>query len=435
MIAENRSFVLREAMVLDDSGSFSGPLDVSVQDGVISATGRNLPQRGGRDYDFRGLWLMPGMFDCHVHVVATSIDVMELLRTPLSERLLEAGSILEQMLKSGVTFARDAGGADAGIRRAVERGYVRGPRLQVAVAPISQTGGHFDGALAGPALDVSAGYQFPDYPGRPPILVDGVDDMRKAVRLRLRAGADWIKLTTTGGIMSAHGSGTSPELTFDEIAVAVAEAGRKGKHVMVHCFGGENLRNSVMAGVRSIEHGFFLNEADARLMAAHGTWLVPTLSALRDVTDWAAKGKLPPYAAQKIQDLGLEIGAAVRIAREYGVGIALGTDFISREQQGRNLGEIALAVDAGLSREEAFIAATRGGADLCGVADRYGMIRPGCVFDAIVLDDDPSDLAFARRGVVQGVFKTGVPVLPHERMAVRTQPPGGKERAGSTRAT
>ena len=413
------TFVLREAMVLDESGGFGGPLDVSVEDGIVARVGRNLQRGAGRDYDFRGLWVMPGMFDCHVHVVATSIDVMELLRTPLSERVLEAGSILERMLKSGVTFARDAGGADVGIRRAIERGYVKGPQLQVAVAPISQTGGHFDGALAGPALDVSAGYQFPDYPGRPPILVDGVDEMRKAVRLRLRAGADWIKLTTTGGIMSAHGSGTSPELTFDEIATAVAEAGRKGKGVMVHCFGGENLRNSVTAGVRSIEHGFFLTEADARLMAARGTWLVPTLSALRDVTDWAAEGKLPAYAAQKIKDLKLDLGAALRIARENGVKIALGTDFISRDQQGRNLGEIALAVDAGLSREEALLAATHGGAELCGVADRYGSIAAGYVFDAIAIDSDPTDLAFARRGEVQGVFKAGWPVLPHERLEVR----------------
>ena len=419
MSGQSSTFVLREAMVLDEAGGFTGPVDVSVENGIVTGVGRNLPRGAGRDHDFHGLWVMPGMFDCHVHVVATSIDVMELLRTPLSERILEAGSILERMLKSGVTFARDAGGADVGVRRAVERGYVKGPQLQVAVAPISQTGGHFDGALAGPALDVSAGYQFPDYPGRPPILVDGVDEMRKAVRLRLRAGADWIKLTTTGGIMSAHGSGTSPELTFDEIATAVAEAGRKGKGVMVHCFGGENLRNSVMAGVRSIEHGFFLTEADARLMAARGTWLVPTLSALRDVTDWAAEGKLPAYAAQKIKDLKLDLGAAVRIARENGVRIALGTDFISRDQQGRNLGEIALAADAGLSREEALLAATRGGAELCGVADRYGRIAAGYVFDAIAIDADPSDLAFARRGAVQGVFKAGMPVLPHERLEVR----------------
>ena len=409
-------YVLREAMVMDEEGGFRGPLDVSVQNGLVEAVGRNVGRGQRAEHDFRGQWLIPGMFDCHVHVVATSLDMMELVRTPLSERILEAGGILEQTLRSGVTFARDAGGADAGFRRAIEKGLVSGPRLQVAGAPISQTGGHFDGYLAGPAIDLSAGYQFPDYPGRPQILVDGPDEMRKAVRARLRAGADWIKLTTTGGIMSAHGSGTMPELTRDEIAVAVFEAGRKGKHVMTHCFGGEALHNSVLAGVRSIEHGIFLTEEDARLMAARGTWLVPTLSAFRDVWRWADEGKLPPYAAKKVKDLSLQFGQSVKIAHEYGVRIALGTDFISREQQGRNLGEIALAADAGLGPQKALLAATRNGAELCGVGASHGQIAPGFVFDAIVLDSDPSDLGFARQGTIQGLFKAGVPVIKHARI-------------------
>jgi imidazolonepropionase-like amidohydrolase len=410
------AFVLREAMILDQSGGFRGPCDVAVDDGVVVATGRNIARGSTHEYDFRGLWLMPGMFDCHVHVVATSLDTMELLRTPLSERVLEAGSILERILRAGVTYARDAGGADAGIKRAIDRGYVHGPHLQIAVTPISQTGGHFDGFIAGPGWDSSAGYQFPDFPGRPPILVDGVEEMRKAVRMRLRAGADWIKLTTTGGIMSAYGSGTSPELSYDEIATAVHEAGRKSKHVMVHCFGGPALTDSVLAGVRSIEHGFFLTEADARLMAARGCWLVPTLSILRDVRRWAEAGRLPLYAAKKIKDLGVQLGDSVKVAREYGVKIALGTDFISREQHGHNLGEIALAADAGLTPQEALLAATRNGADLLGVGDRYGRIEPGCVFDALVLDKDPSNLEFARTGSIAGVFKAGSPVVRHPRM-------------------
>jgi len=412
-----RSYVLREVMVLDEGGGFGGPCDVAVEGGIVAAVGRNLASAPSPAYDFRGLWLIPGMFDCHVHVVATSLDMMELLRTPLSERILEAGAILDRTLRSGVTFARDAGGADAGIKRAIDRGYASGPQLQVAVTPISQTGGHFDGFISGPAIDLSAGYQFPDYPGRPQILVDGVEEMRKAVRARLRSGADWIKLTTTGGIMSAHGSGTMPEFTRDEIAVAVFEAGRKGKHVMTHCFGGEALHNSVMAGVRSIEHGIFLTEQDARLMAARGTWLVPTLSALRDVWRWADEGRLPPYAARKVKELSLQFGQSVKIAHDYGVKIALGTDFISREQQGHNLGEIALAADAGLGPQKALLAATKDGAELCGVADRYGRIAPGFVFDAMVLDKDPSDLEFARQGSISGLFKSGAPVIWHPRMA------------------
>lgn len=409
-------FVLRGAMVLDQSGGFSGPCDIAVADGIVVATGRDLAHRSGQEHDFHGLWLMPGMFDCHVHVVATSLDTMELLRTPLSERVLEAGSILERILRAGVTYARDAGGADAGIKHAVDRGYVEGPRLQVAVTPISQTGGHFDGFLAGPGWDCTAGYQFPDLPGRPPVTVDGVEEMRKAVRMRLRAGADWIKLTTTGGIMSAHGSGTSPELTYDEIATAVHEAGRKDKHVMVHCFGGQALTDSVLAGVRSIEHGFFLTEADAHLMAARGCWLVPTLSALRDARRWAEEGRLPPYAAAKIKQLDVQLSESVKIAREHGVKIALGSDFISREQHGLNLGEIALAAAAGLTPQEALLAATRSGADLLGVGDRYGRIEPGYVFDAIVLDEDPSNLEFARTGSIAGVFKAGSAALVHPRM-------------------
>jgi imidazolonepropionase-like amidohydrolase len=403
-------------MVLDESGGFTGPCDVAVDDGVVVATGRNLARGSAQEYDFRGLWLMPGMFDCHVHVVATSLDTMELLRTPLSERVLEAGSILQRILRGGVTYARDAGGADSGFRRAVDRGYVRGPHLQVSVTPISQTGGHFDGFIAGPAWDSSAGYQFPDFPGRPPVLVDGTDEMRKAVRMRLRAGADWIKLTTTGGIMSAYGSGTSPEFGYDEIATAVHEAGRKGKHVMVHCFGGPALTDSVRAGARSIEHGFFLTEADAHLMAARGTWLVPTLSILSDVLKWAEEGRLPAYAAKKTRELGAQLGESVKVAREYGVKIALGTDFISREQHGHNLGEIALVADAGLTPQEALLAATRNGADLLRVGDRYGRIERGYVFDALVLDKDPSNLQFARTGSIAGVFKAGSPVVRHPRM-------------------
>jgi imidazolonepropionase-like amidohydrolase len=171
-----------------------------------------------------------------------------------------------------------------------------------------------------------------------------------------------------------------------------------------------------MAGVRSIEHGIFLTEEDARLMAARGTWLVPTLSALRDVWRWADEGRLPAYAAKKVKDLSFQFGESVKIAIEYGVKIALGTDFISREQQGRNLGEIALAADAGLGPQQALLAATRGGAELCGVADRYGRLAPGFVFDAIALDTDPSDLEFARKGSISGLFKSGTPVIRHERM-------------------
>ena len=297
--------------MLDEGGGFTGPLDIAVDNGVVTQVGRDL-RSDAQSYDFRGLWVMPGMVDCHLHAIATSLDTMEMLRTPLSERVLDAAGILRRSLEAGVTFARDAGGIDAGVRNAVQRGHVPGPGLQVAVGALSQTGGHFDGFLAGPAVPLTTGYQVPDYPGRPPLVVDGPDEVRHAVRLLLRAGADWIKLCTTGGIMS--GTGAAPQFTGDEIMTAVSEARRRGKPAMVHCFGGEGLRHSLEAGVRSIDHGLLLTEEDARLMAAGGCWLVPTLTILSDTA----------VAIADAQQLGAISGRRQqrRLGAETGVGDA-----------------------------------------------------------------------------------------------------------------
>ncbi len=185
---------------------------------------------------------------------------------------------------------------------------------------------------------------------------------------------------------------------------------------MVHCYGGEGLRHSVEAGVRSIDHGVFMTEEDAALMKAHDCWLVPTVTIQRDIKQWAAEGKLGPAAAGKVAEIEPVFGRSVQIARAAGVKIALGTDFISREQHGTNLREIAAVADAGLGVEGALLAASRNGAELLAIGDRHGRVAPGYVFDAIVLDEDPSDLAFARIGKVGGVFKAGQAVVPHPRL-------------------
>ena len=411
------SFVLRGANALDESGGFTGPLDVAVAEGRVTAVEPNASLADAPSVDFSGLWVMPGVFDCHDHVALSSLDAMELLRTPVTQWTLEAAQNLRRTLEGGVTFVRDAAGADAGMRESIERGYVQGPRLQVSVVAVSQTGGHIDGFLPGPGAEISADYVIPDYPGRPPYRVDGVDEMRRAVRAILRSQANWIKLCTTGGVLSAHDEGEVAEFTLEEIQVAVFEANRKAKGVMVHAFGGDGLDNAVQAGVQSIEHGVFLTDDQADRMAAAGCWLVPTLAILRDVIQWAEAGLVPPYAIRKALDLKPKIGSAVRIAREHGVKIALGTDYVSREQHGRNVEEIALLREAGLTPEEALLAATSRGAELCGVAQDYGRIAPGYVFDAIVLDEDPSDLGlFTRPDCVKGVFKGGVPVVTHPRI-------------------
>jgi len=404
------SFVLREAMVLDEAGGFTGPLDVHVRDGRVVVVGRDVAA-DAPSIDCSGLWLLPGMFDCHDHVAFSTVDMLELLQTPVSMWALEAGRNARLTLEAGVTFVRDLSGADRGLRDAIATGIVAGPTLQISVVLICQTGGHGDGYFGGAGLEMTYA---PDYPGRPPYLADGPETMRRIVRATLRAGADWIKLATTGGLVSEHDEPLVPELTPEEIAVAVFEARRKGKHVSAHAYGGEGLTNAVEAGVRSIEHGGFLTEEQAVAMAERGCFLVPTLSAMRDCLKWAEAGALTPTQCRKILDFGLDIGECVRIAKEYGVPLACGTDYIKRDQHGGNLEELTLMRQAGLTVEETLVAATSGGAELCGVGRERGRIAEGYVFDAMMLDADPGDLS---RIAVTGVFQAGRAVVMHPRVA------------------
>ena len=404
---------------LDHGGGFTGPVEVSVVDGLITGVGRGL--RPGRDQprlDGHGLWLLPGIFDCHLHAGLASFDQLELMRTPISRRVLETAHTLRRTLAAGVTFVRDAGIADAGVRDAVAAGLVPGPEIQVSVVALGTTGGHGDGFLAGPGVDCPVDYTLPDYPGRPSYLADGPDEFRTAVRRLVRVGADWIKVLATGGVLSAADDGEfGAQLGEDEIGAVVAEAGRRGRPVMVHALGGPALRQAVEAGARSIEHGVFLTEADAALMAARGCALVPTLVIYDQLDAMARDGRLTGARAERARAVGARLGEAVAIARDAGVPIALGSDFGHRDDHGHNLAEITLLHRAGLSPEAALLAATAGGAELCGVGGRLGRIAPGYQFDAIVLDQDPADPAiFTRPGCVTGVFQRGVPVVPHPRL-------------------
>jgi imidazolonepropionase-like amidohydrolase len=289
--------------------------------------------------------------------------------------------------------------------------------MQVCVVALGATGGHGDGFLAGPGLDCPVDYTLPDYPGRPPYLVDGPEEMRKAVRIVLRSGADWIKLLATGGVLSAGDGEFEPELSDEEIGVAIAEAGRRRKPVMVHALGGPAIGSAVTAGARSIEHGVFLTESDAALMAAQGCALVPTLATYHRLAEQARAGTLTGLRASRALAVGQHLGESVAIARAAGVPIALGSDFGHRDDHGKNLEEIALLHKAGLTLEEALLAATRAGAELCGVGHRLGRLEPGYEFDAVLLDADPSDpRTYASRTSVTGVFKQGAAVVRHPRL-------------------
>jgi imidazolonepropionase-like amidohydrolase len=406
------AFTLRGARVLDEAGGFTSPVDIRITNGRIARVAADLPvDPDAPDQDFSGRYLLPGIFDVHVHAMTNSADAMELLRTPLTYRVAEALASLKRTLRAGVTSVRDAGGLDAGIRDALARGLAEGPRAQVSVVPLTQTGGHGDGFLAGPGWEMSNEYMTPDYPGRPVGVADGVDEVRRAVRQNIRAGADWIKLLATGGVMSAGDGQFDEQFSPEEIAVAVSEATRRGVPVMAHALGGPALRTAVEAGVRSIEHGLWLTEEDAALMAERGAYLVPTLTIYRQLADAAERGELPATVATRARAAGDVLGEAVRIAHAAGVPIALGSDFAHRDDHGNNLREIPLLHRAGLTPEQALLAATGNGARLCGVDGDVGRLVGGQRFDAVVLDQDPGDLSvFERPGGVSGVFQNGRPV-------------------------
>lgn len=416
------AFVLHDVCVLDETGDFTGPVDIRVDEARITALGPDVARHPEVvDHDFGGTWLMPGIIDTHVHAMTHSWDLAEQLRTPLSYRVAETLSALHRTQQAGVTTIRDAGGLDAGIRDAIAAGVADGPRTQVSVVPLSQTGGHGDGHLGGPGVDLSVDYMVPDYPGRPGHLADGVEEVRLRVRENIRAGADWIKIFVTGGVMSGGVHRFDEQFTDEEVAAAVHEAGRRGVGVMAHALGGPAIGRAVRAGVRSIEHGVWLTEEDAALMAQRGTTLVPTLAIYRALADDAEAGRLPEGVAVRARSVGGILGTSVQVAREAGVPIALGSDFAHRDQHGHNLREISLLRRAGLTPGEALLAATRVGAGLLGLDDEVGRLSVGRRFDAIVLDEDPGDLSlFERPGAVSGVFRDGRAVRPHPRLG---QPP------------
>lgn len=412
-----RSFILRNASIMRPDGDFTDPGDILVEDGIIRAVGRGLSApRGIPQWNCEGRWLMPGVFDCHAHVGMSTDNAWENLNTPYSLRVLETARNLDAMLRSGVTWVRDAGGADAGVRAALERGVISGPGLQVSVCLLCQTGGHMDTYLPGEGISVSTDGFMPAYPGRPDYVVDGEDAMRKAVRTVIRAGADWVKLCVTGGIFSGTDGAMAAQFSPEELAVAAAEARKAGRPVMAHAVGGEGVTLALEAGVRSLEHGVYLTEEQVSLMKRRGTFFVPTLTIYHHLAELAdlPDSPLPPALIAGAGKLKEQLGQSVRMADEAGVPIALGTDSSGRDSHGHSLEEIYWLCRAGLSVEKALTAATLRGAELCSCADTRGRLSPGYRFDAILLERDPSDSAvFLDPGTVTGVFLSGEPVVWH----------------------
>jgi imidazolonepropionase-like amidohydrolase len=399
-----RRLVLGGGNVFDGTGSNPAPADIAIESGRIVDVGGGLD--GDELLDFAGRTLLPGLFDCHVHVVFSYIDQWRLVQRPFSYQFYEAAQNLEATLRVGITSVRDAGGADLGIKRAQADGLIKGPRLQVSLTMISQTGGHGDdwypSGVRVPLLNA--------HPGVPDSVVDGADEMRRVVRQLVNHGADVIKVATSGGVLSPRDKPTHAHFRDEELRVLVEEAEAAGIWVMAHAQAAPGIKAAIRAGIRSIEHGIYLDDEAISLMLERGTWLVPTLVAPVGVIEAADAGaSIPEASLAKARDVIDIHSASFSRAVEAGVKVAMGTDS-GVTPHGRNLRELGLMARRGMAPAAVLAASTSSAAELLGVADELGTLEVGKRADVVVVSGDPyafDDLASR----VEAVYQDGQRVV------------------------
>jgi imidazolonepropionase-like amidohydrolase len=384
---------ITNARLVDGNGGdpISGATIVIADDGRIEQASAGIePPRGATVMDVDGRTVMPGLIDCHVHFMIDLEPMHELAQMPLSLKILRAADNARKTLDAGVTSVRDAGGSPLGLKMAAHSGLIPAPRMKIAVSILSQTGGHGDFLLP-------SGVHFPmgmphegNLPEWPSPVCDGVDEVRKTVRATLRAGADVIKLCSSGGVLSPSDEPTSTQFSPEEIRVMVYEAAAEGKTCMAHAQSTQGILNAVEAGVESIEHGVYMDESVVDEMTKRGTFLVPTLLPAETIFDLAREkpGAVLPQSLKKAADVFPHHRASFRMAVEAGVRIAMGTD-AAVCPHGENARELGLMVDGGMTPMQALVAATKTASEAIHSDAEVGTLEPGKLADLLVVDGDP----------------------------------------------
>ena len=373
--------LLRGGAVLDVDAGTLWRADVLLEGRRIVAVGPGLAAGDARVVELGGRTVMPGLIDCHVHVCADGmVSYPTLFPSLVTAR---AAQLLNETLLRGFTTIRDMGGADAGLRRAVEDGLFAGPRMFVSGRPLSQTGGHGDmrnPADACPACALRAEANMM-------VVADGVDGVRRAAREEIRRGVDQIKIMASGGVSSPADPVDYDQYALDEIAAVVDEATRAGKYVAAHAYTPTAITRAVASGVRTIEHGNFLDEAAAALMAARGAILVPTLVVYRRVVQHAAEVGISAFHLEKAREVLATGARSLEIAQRAGVRMALGTDLFRAPKQ-YQAEELLIRAEA-LPAAEVLRQATIHGAEVVRMQGRLGRVAEGYLADLLVVDGDP----------------------------------------------
>jgi len=405
LAAQNGSYVLKAARLFDSaSGKVVTPGMLVVSGGKIVSVGEAAVPSGAIVIDLGDATLLPGFIDAHTHLTMdynadyASMELLDLKRT-VPEMAIRSTANSRATLMAGFTTVRDVGSShflDVGLRNAINAGVVPGPRMLVAVHALGSTGGH---------CDESDGFRYGVFnheTGPEDGVINSADQARYAVRFNIKYGADVIKTCASGGVLSPTDDVDVPQLTQAELDALVSEAHALRRKTAAHAHGAEAAKRAIRAGIDSIEHGTFLDDEAFQMMHDHGTFLVPTLATRIGL----AAGNFPPAVRMKADRAVKQQDAMVRNARAHGVKIALGTD-AAVYPHGQNAAEFGLMAADGMTPAESLMAGTAAGAELLGLSDKIGALKPGMLADVVATPGNPTeDIGLTRQIIF--VMKDGV---------------------------
>ena len=387
IVLENKTIIVSGSKIISIENGFS--LQQSTNDKII---------------DLKNKTVMPGLIDMQVHIEHESSPKRYIEKYTLNEADVAFKSTLyaKVTLNAGFTTVRDLGGSGVNIalRNAIKRGDVQGPRIFTAGKSLATTGGHAD-----PTNGMRNSLK--GDPGPKEGVVNSVEDAKKAVRQRYKNGADCIKITATGGVLSVAKSGTNPQFTIDEIKAICETAKDYGMHVAAHAHGDEGMQRAIIGGVKTIEHGTLMSEKTMELMKSHDAYYVPTITAGKEVeTKAKIKGFYPGIVVPKALAIGPKIQNTFSKAYKKGVGIAFGTD-AGVFKHGDNGKEFGYMVEAGMPAIEAIQSATITNAKILEMENDLGQLKKGFIADIVATNDDPTQNIKTMEDVVF-VMKDGV---------------------------
>lgn len=383
------SIVLKNGNVLDvTSGQFQKSQDVYIQaDKIVDILSHQAESKAGYDeIDVTGQTIMPGLIDCHVHVLASDANLGLNLLQPNAIVMFRAIPILNAMLMRGFTSVRDAGGADWSLARSVALGLVQGPRIFASGKALSQTGGHGDFRARGSLLQVEP-CTCCFRSGAIARVVDGVDNVRLAVREEIQQGADQIKIMASGGVASPTDPIANTQYSEAEICAIVDEATAANTYVMAHAYTPRAIKRAIKCGVRTIEHGNLVDQETAELMAEQGVFAVPTQITYEILMKYGAEVGLSEDSLSKVDDVREAGIRALKYFDEAGVEMGYGSDLLGELHQHQSK-EFLIRAEV-LGNLKALQSATHTAAKILNMEGQLGCIKTNAIADILVVDGNP----------------------------------------------